>query len=144
MHPNAAPLPTPPRVELKSLDTLWFQVGGTVCNLACTHCFVSCSPTNHTHEVLTLAEVRRYLEEAARLGVREYYFTGGEPFLNPEMEAILAAPLEGGPAPVLTSGLLLGPARCARLKTLADASEYSLDFRVSLDGYDAQSNDPIR
>ena len=133
-----------PQVALNSLDTLWFQVGGTVCNLACTHCFVSCSPTNHTHEVLGLAEVARYLDEAARLGVREYYFTGGEPFLNPEMEAILAATLAVGPATVLTNGLLLDPARCARLKTLADASDYSLDFRVSLDGWDAASNDPIR
>jgi len=133
-----------PSVELKSLDTLWFQVGGTVCNLACTHCFVSCSPTNHTHEFLTLAAVRRYLDEAARLGVREYYFTGGEPFLNPEMEAILAATLAVGPATVLTNGLLLDPARCARLKALADATDHSLDLRVSLDGYDAGSNDPIR
>ena len=52
-----------PQVSLKSLDTLWFQVGGTVCNLACTHCFISCSPTNHTHEFMTLAEVRRYLAD---------------------------------------------------------------------------------
>ncbi|HSS75372.1 MAG TPA: radical SAM protein [Thermoanaerobaculia bacterium] len=133
-----------PEVTLKSLDTLWFQVGGTVCNLACTHCFVSCSPTNHTHEFLTLAEVRRYLDEASRLGVREYYFTGGEPFLNPEMEAILEATLAVGPATVLTNGLLLDPARCASLKKLADDAEYSLDFRVSIDGYDAESNDPIR
>jgi len=133
-----------PEVALKSLYTLWFQVGGTVCNLACTHCFVSCSPTNHTHELLTLAEVKPYLDEAARLGVREYYFTGGEPFLNPEMEAILEATLAVGPATVLTNGLLLDPARCARLKTLADDAEYSLDLRVSIDGYDAESNDPIR
>src|SRR6185436_20577374 len=90
------------------------------------------------------AEVERYLEEAVRLGVREYYFTGGEPFLNPDMEAILAATLAVGPANVLTNGLLLPPDRCARLKALADASEYSLDLRVSLDGYDAASNDPIR
>jgi MoaA/NifB/PqqE/SkfB family radical SAM enzyme len=133
-----------PQVSLKSLDTLWFQVGGTVCNLACTHCFVSCSPTNHTHELMTLVEVKRYLDEAARLGVREYYFTGGEPFLNPAMEAILEATLAVGPATVLTNGLLLDLARCARLKALADAAEYSLDFRVSLDGWDAASNDPIR
>jgi AdoMet-dependent heme synthase len=133
-----------PRVSLKALDTLWFQVGGTVCNLACTHCFVSCSPTNHTHEFMTLEQVRRYLDEAAGLGVREYYFTGGEPFLNPEMEAILEATLAVGPATVLTNGLLLSPARCSRLKALADATEYSLDLRVSLDGYDAASNDPIR
>jgi len=132
------------RVALGSLDTLWFQVGGTICNLACTHCFISCSPTNHTHEMMGLAEVSRYLEEAAALGVREYYFTGGEPFLNPEMEAILAATLAVGPASVLTNGLLFDPARCRRLQALADAADYSLDLRVSLDGYDAATNDPIR
>ena len=133
-----------PRVTLTSLDTLWFQVGGTLCNLACTHCFVSCSPTNHTHEMLRLEDVQRSLEEAVALGVREYYFTGGEPFLNPDMEAILAATLQVGPATVLTNGLLLSPARCSRLKALEEASAYSLDLRVSLDGYDAASNDPIR
>jgi molybdenum cofactor biosynthesis enzyme MoaA len=131
-------------VELTSLDTLWFQVGGTVCNLACTHCFISCSPTNHTHEMMRLDEVERYLEEAVRLGVREYYFTGGEPFLNPDMEAILEATLRVGPASVLTNGLLLDPARCSRLKRLEQGSDYSLDLRVSLDGYDAATNDPIR
>ncbi len=133
-----------PVVELGSLDTLWFQVAGTVCNLACTHCFVSSSPTNHTHENLSLAEIVPYLEEGSRLGVREYYFTGGEPFLNPEMEAILAKTLELGPATVLTNGLLLDPVRCERLAALAAASDYSLDLRVSMDGYDAESNDPIR
>ena len=141
-NPNTAQ--ASPRVALGSLDTLWFQVAGTVCNLACTHCFVSSSPTNRTHELMTLEQVRGYLEEGARLGVKEYYFTGGEAFLNPEMEAILEATLEVGPASVLTNGLLLDADRCARLKALAEASEYSLDIRISLDGYDAASNDPIR
>jgi AdoMet-dependent heme synthase len=135
---------TAPSVRLDSLDTLWFQVAGTLCNLACTHCFVSCSPTNRTHEMLSLATVLGHLDDAERLGVREYYFTGGEPFLNPEMEEILAATLERGPATVLTNGLLLDPGRCARLARLAATSRYSLDLRVSLDGYDAASNDPVR
>ncbi|MEM1206388.1 MAG: radical SAM protein [Acidobacteriota bacterium] len=143
----AAPVETAravPRVELRSLDTLWFQVAGTICNLACSHCFISCSPTNRTHDHLPLAEVRRYLAEAVELGVKEYYFTGGEPFLNPDMEAILEATLEVGPANVLTNGLLLDPDRCRRLAAMAEASPYSLDLRISLDGYDAESNDPIR
>ncbi len=139
----AAPPPAP-RVRLRSLDTLWFQVAGTVCNLACTHCFISCSPTNHTHEMMSLADVERHLAEAVRLGVKEYYFTGGEPFLNPEMEAILAATLRVGPATVLTNGLPLDPSRCARLAALAAAADHSLDLRVSLDGYRAETNDPIR
>jgi AdoMet-dependent heme synthase len=135
---------TIPDVALRSLDTLWFQVGGTVCNLACTHCFISCSPTNHTHEMMRLAQVQVYLREAVELGVKEFYFTGGEPFLNPDMEAILAATLAIGPASVLTNGLLLDAARCARLAALAAAASYSLDLRVSLDGYDAATNDAVR
>ena len=134
-----------PHAPLLALDTLWFQVGGTLCNLACTHCFVSCSPTNHTHEPMRLAEVAPFLEEGAALGVKEYYFTGGEPFLNPDMEEILALVTSCyGPATVLTNGLLLDPERCARLRAIADASAYSLDLRVSLDGPDAPSNDRIR
>jgi sulfatase maturation enzyme AslB (radical SAM superfamily) len=135
----------PPRAPLLSLDTLWFQVGGTVCNLACTHCFVSCSPTNHTHEPMSLAEVEPFLAEGAALGVKEYYFTGGEPFLNPDMEAILARVVGTyGPATVLTNGLLLDPARCRRLRAIADAGEYALDLRVSLDAPEAASHDAIR
>ena len=144
------PTPSPtsgslaPRVALGSLDTLWFQVAGTVCNLACSHCFISCSPTNHTHEFMDLEQVQTYLDEAVGLGVKEYYFTGGEPFLNPDMEAILEATLAVGPATVLTNGLLLDPERCQRLAAMAKRSEYSFDLRISLDGYDAETNDPIR
>ncbi|MDQ2869966.1 MAG: radical SAM protein [Acidobacteriota bacterium] len=133
-----------PFVPSVSLDTLWFQVAGTLCNLKCTHCFISCSPTNHNHEMLSLAEVRERLAEAIPLGVREYYFTGGEPFMNPEMLAILEETLRQGPASVLTNGLLLTPERCRRLKGLSDQSDYSLDIRISIDGYTAESNDPIR
>ena len=133
-----------PQVQLRSLDTLWFQVSGTLCNLACSHCLVSASPTNRTHEHLSAARIEGYLQEAEALGVREFYFTGGEPFLNPEMEAILDRTLQVGPATVLTNGLLLNRERCERLAAMAARHRYSLDFRVSLDGYDAASNDPIR
>jgi AdoMet-dependent heme synthase len=151
LDPVTAPRPsTPPEAErypsapLVALDTLWFQVAGTLCNIACTHCFISSSPTNRSHGMLTLEEVRRRLSEAQALGVREYYFTGGEPFLNPEIFPILEETLVHGPVTVLTNGLLLTPDRCRRLKSLFDESEYSLDLRVSIDGYTAQANDPIR
>ena len=106
-----------PHVPLIALDTLWFQVAGTLCNLACTHCFISCSPSNHTHEQLSLDTVRRTLDEAVELGVKEYYFTGGEPFLNPEMEAIVAATLAVGPVTVRTGSR----PTAARLRTPATA-----------------------
>ena len=133
-----------PSVPLLALDTLWFQVAGTVCNIECTHCFISCSPRNHSHEMMSLADVQVRLEEARALGVREYYFTGGEPFMNRDMLPILEATLRQGPASVLTNGMLLRPEVCRRLRELFDASEYSLDLRVSLDGFDRESHDAIR
>lgn len=127
-----------------AMDVLWFQVAGTVCNIACTHCFIACSPRNRSHEIMTLEEIRPYLAEAKRLGVREYYFTGGEPFINREMLAILEETLKQGPATVLTNGMLLKPEVCARLRELFDSSRYSLDLRVSLDGFTREEHDAIR
>ncbi len=133
-----------PSVPFLGMDTLWLQVTGTLCNLRCTHCFISCAPDNHSHEMMTLEQVEEVLEEAVGLGVRDYYLTGGEPFLHVELFEMLRATLRVGPATVLTNGLLLDQARVARLRELSDHASYSLDLRVSLDGFEASTHDPIR
>lgn len=133
-----------PPVPLLSLDTVWFQVAGTLCNLACTHCLVSSSPTNRNHEMMTRDEVRGFLNEAVSLGVKDYYFTGGEPFLNPDLLGILEDTLRVGPATVLTNATLIRGTRAAELARLQAGSRYSLEIRVSLDGLTPETNDPIR
>lgn len=133
-----------PIIELGSLDELWFQVAGTRCNLTCTHCFISCSPHNDSFGFLTLADVERRLLESVEWGVKEFYFTGGEPFLNPDMVAILEQTLDFGPATVLTNGTVLKPEWLERLRTAEQGSLYSLEFRVSIDGPTSELNDPIR
>jgi molybdenum cofactor biosynthesis enzyme MoaA len=133
-----------PVVPLAHLDDLWFQVAGTLCNLECRHCFISCSPHNHSFGFLDLESVRQRLEESVRLGVKEYYFTGGEPFLNRDMVAILELTLQYGPATVLTNGTVLKDEWLMRLRSAEATSPYSLEFRVSIDGYTAEENDPIR
>ncbi len=134
----------PPAVPLLWLDTLWVQVAGTLCNLRCRHCFISCAPDNHAHEMMPLADVLRHVAEAVRLGVREYYFTGGEPFMNRDLLPMIEATLPHGPVTVLTNGLFLDDATCAGLRRLSDGSDSSLDIRVSLDGFGPEDNDPLR
>ncbi|MCH7989359.1 MAG: radical SAM protein [Planctomycetes bacterium] len=136
--------PDVPKVELNSLDELWFQVSGTLCNLECTHCFISCSPHNDTFGYLSLETIERMLEESVDWGVKEYYFTGGEPFLNREILPILERTLQFGPATVLTNGTVLKPDWVRRLRTAEENSIYSLEFRVSIDGPTPEMNDPIR
>src|SRR5262245_54608837 len=148
MKSMAVPLPildTPaPLVSLGHLDDLWFQVAGTVCNLTCHHCFISCSPHNRSFGFLDLATVRRHLDASVALGVKEYYFTGGEPFLNPDMTAILELALHYGPATVLTNGTVFKEEWLDRLARAEADSPYSLEFRVSIDGFNAEMNDPVR
>lgn len=133
-----------PAVELDALDELWFQVAGTVCNLRCKHCFISCAPDNHSHWFMEREDVRRYLAESAELGVKEYYFTGGEPFMHREMTGILEDALAYGPASVLTNATLMPERRARELARIRDASPYTLELRVSLDGVTPEMNDAIR
>ncbi len=133
-----------PWVSVPHLDHLWFQVAGTRCNLTCSHCFISCSPKNDSFRFLSLDEVKYRLEESVPLGVKEYYFTGGEPFLNPEMTPILIETLRYGPATVLTNGTVLKDEWLASLRAAEDAGPYSLEFRVSIDGCSPEMNDPVR
>jgi AdoMet-dependent heme synthase len=78
------------------------------------------------------------------LGVKEYYFTGGEPFLHRDMVTILERTLDYGPATVLTNGTVFKDDGLARLARAEAASPYSLEFRVSIDGFTAEMNDPVR
>ena len=133
-----------PEVRLSHLDQLWFQLTGTHCNLTCHHCFISCSPHNRSFGYLDLQTVERALEQSRTLGVKEYYFTGGEPFLHRDIVPILEATLRVGPATVLTNGTVLRDEWLERLARAESASVYSLEIRVSIDGYDAAMNDPIR
>ncbi len=133
-----------PEVPLTQLHTLWLQVGGTLCNLACTHCFISCHPENHNIPMMSLDQVRYHLKDSKELGVEDYYITGGEVFLNPEIFEILEAILEFGPCHVLTNGLPLTENKVARLKEIQSKSIHSLFFRVSLDSLDETDNDAVR
>jgi molybdenum cofactor biosynthesis enzyme MoaA len=131
-------------VPLLSLDYLWFQVAGTVCNLRCHHCFISCAPDNHAFWFLDLDTVRGYLERSMAWGVKEYYFTGGEPFMNRELLPMLDSTLAIGPASVLTNATLLPEKTVRRLADIDAGSPFSLELRVSLDGPSPETNDPIR
>lgn len=136
--------PTYPLQPLHHLDQVWIQVAGTLCNLSCRHCFVPSGPGIERHALMPRESVRAHVAEALALGAKEFYFTGGEPFVHPEMIEILADTLADAPATVLTNGTLFTRRLLERLRGLAGASRFALEIRVSLDGPDAASHDAFR
>jgi AdoMet-dependent heme synthase len=133
-----------PEVTLTHLDNLWFQVSGTLCNIACTHCFNNSGPNVRTFEFLSLETVREEIESAARAGVKEIFFTGGEPFLHSALPDMLSLSLKHAPTTVLTNGMLINNRIAGRLAEIEHSARYSLEIRVSLDGYTEEMNDAIR
>ena len=134
-----------PSIDLRSLDELWFQVAGTVCNLTCEHCFISCSPQNHSFEFLSFEDVEKALLESVQYGVREYYFTGGEPFMNPDMMQMLEVTLTRGfRALVLTNAMKPMRHHKAQLKKLKYWFNEKLVIRVSVDHYTQQLHERER
>jgi len=135
-------------VRLEKLRTLWFNTG-TLCNITCRNCYIESSPTNDRLVYLTTGEVRDFLDEIARngLGTTEIGFTGGEPFMNPDIIPMLDAALARGlDVLVLTNGLqpMLRPRVKKGLLGLLEAHGARLTVRVSLDHYTRQLHETER
>ncbi len=133
-----------PTLSLSGLDILWIQVAGTLCNLRCAHCLVSSGPGDDRHAMMPREDVLGLVAEASARGVREVYFTGGEPLLHPDIEGLCESTLERLPLTVLTNGMLVSEARAARFGSIFARARFSLEIRVSLDAMDPEANDRIR
>jgi len=126
-------------VGLDRLDTLWVNTG-TLCNIECVNCYIASSPSNDRLVYISAAEVSALLDEIAelKLGTREVAFTGGEPFMNPDMLAMLEDALDRGfEVLVLTNAMqpMQRPNIRRGLGELAEAYGERLTIRVSLDHY---------
>ena len=122
-------------MKLARLETLWINTG-TLCNLACKTCYIESSPTNDALVYLTVAEVDRYLDEAEALGTREIGFTGGEPFMNRDMIAMMRSALgRGFEVLVLTNAMRPMRRFEDQLKAIVLEHGDRLTMRVSLDHY---------
>ena len=124
-------------VPLIALETLWFNTG-TLCNLACATCYIESSPTNNALIYLTAAEVARFLDEISdgNFATREIGFTGGEPFMNREIMAMLGMALNRGHEVLILTNAMK-PLRRHEAALLALLENYGarLTLRVSLDHY---------
>eukprot|EP00903_Cladosiphon_okamuranus_P018565 g17088.t1 len=135
-------------VTLTGIRTLWINTG-TLCNIACSHCYIESSPTNDALAYLSADEARAALDDVARAGhpVTEIGFTGGEPFLNPQFPQMIEDALaRGHDVLILTNAMkpMMRPAPQEALLRLNAAYPGKLTLRISLDHYAAPAHDAER
>jgi len=135
-------------VAFDALKTLWINTG-TLCNITCTHCYIESSPTNDSLVYFTEADLAPFLDEVAQLAETpiEIGFSGGEPFLNPQIIGLLEMSLARGHRVLILTNAMR-PMMRPRMRDglLALKAQYGerITLRVSLDHYEADLHDEER
>ena len=111
------------------------------CNLACGYCVVASSP-HARRRSLGLNRFRTLIDEAVHEGFAEVYVTGGEPFVEPDIVAMLEYASDRLPTVVLTNAMLFTGRRRAELAGLAGRA--NLVLQSSVDGARAETHDAWR
>lgn len=127
-------------LALEELTELWIHTNNS-CNLSCSHCLVSSGPDGDRG--LPAERLLAVIDEARSLGVKRFFFTGGEPFVRRDIFQLMDAALADPDAElvILTNAMLL---RDRRLEELAGRDRDRLRLQISLDGSRPETNDPIR
>src|SRR6478672_5292894 len=108
-----------------ALRELWFHTG-TACNLACPFCLEGSKPGDDRLGRVTLADLKPLIDEAVAVGVEQFSFTGGEPFIVKGFVEILKY--------------------ASRLRQIAAlrTQPHPISFRVSIDHADRERHDSGR
>ncbi len=126
-------------IDAYTLKELWFHTG-TACNLACDFCLEGSKPGDTRLGLVKLHDVEPYIKEALTLGVEQFSFTGGEPFLAKDFVKIITLASAHRPCLVLTNATEPLQRRIKKLMPLLK-SKHAVSFRVSLDHYDELAHD---
>ncbi|MGC1940876.1 MAG: radical SAM protein [Pseudolabrys sp.] len=110
------------------------------CNLRCDYCCVRSSP-KAPRRALGLERIKQIAKEAAELGVREIFVTGGEPFLLSNIDETLLACAAAVPTTVLTNGMLLVGWRLEMLRAMP---RDRITLQISLDSPTPELHDRHR
>lgn len=129
-------------IDPHALSELWFHTG-TACNLECPFCLEGSKPGDTRLDRITLADVEGLMHEATNLGVEQFSFTGGEPFIVRDFVNILRFAASLRPCLVLTNGTEPVLKRLQQIATLRD-TRHPINFRISIDWPDAERHDAGR
>lgn len=133
-------------VPLVRLKTLWIN-SGSLCNISCLNCYMLSTPVNDDLEYIKASEVRKYLDEIAarKLPVEEIGFTGGEPFMNPDIISMLDEALNRGfLALLLTNAMKPMWLKRNDLLKLGRRHGDKITVRVSIDHYTPEKHESLR
>lgn len=109
-----------------------------ICNLTCVHCYSDSSPYVDTENELPVERWRQVIDDFADVGGERVLFTGGEALIYPGCDQLLRhAHNRGLDVTLFSNGILVE-------RYLDVIRKYVDQVQISIDGPNAETNDPIR
>ena len=135
---------TPPKVELKNLDNLFFQLCTKTCNLRCKHCYIERNPYKNEEDFIDLDKIKKTLIALRGQNLKSIYLTGGEPLMHPDFNQVLRMCLKISNTTVMSNGVMINDKKARFLRKIDDESQFETIYRISLDSTNELENDAIR
>ena len=98
---------TPPKVELKELKNLFFQLSSKTCNLNCKYCYLEHNSNKNEADFLDVEKIKQSLAFIKNLNLNSIYLTGGEPLMHPDFNQILRMCLKICNTTVMSNGVMI-------------------------------------
>lgn len=110
--------PTHADIAQPPLRHVWLEITGR-CNLECTHCYSDSGPDSEMTGKMTLADWKKFMDDASAEGCPQVQIIGGEPLVHPDFAAILKhAAKKFSAVEVYTNATMLTPQRVQFLKEM--------------------------
>ena len=136
------------KVAFNKLETLWFNTG-SLCNIECENCYILSSPTADHFVYFSPDDMALYLDEVDEIvgGPIEIGFTGGEPYMNPDILRLSEMALERGHSLLILTNAMKPLMRPRLQKGVLDLNKRfpgKMTLRVSLDHFSEKGHDAER
>ena len=135
---------TPPKIELKELQNVFFQLCVKACNLKCKFCYIEKNPYKNEEDFISIDKIKEALISLKGKKLNSIYLTGGEPLLHPNFNQILKMCLKISNTTILTNGTMINDKKARFLRKIDDENEFETIYRISLDSTDEIENDSLR
>ena len=133
-----------PKVEMKELNNLFFELCRKACNLKCKHCYIEKNPYKQEKDFIPVEKIKAALLQTRGEKLSSIYLTGGEPLMHPDFNTILRMCLKFSNVTVMSNGYLINDKKARFLRKIDDENNFETIYRISIDHFDELKNDEIR
>ena len=140
---------TAPVYKMKDLNNLFIEMTAKNCNKRCANCYIDFPMSKSIKDFISIDIIKNALSDLQNQNLQCIYFTGAEPMMHPDFNAILRLCLKKTNVCICTNGSFLNEKKIRFLKKVEEEGMMQnfcnqIFFKLTLAHYEEHENDKKR